>query len=78
MKAAKLLKTNVLVIRYTGQMRQFGADYSDIEAVYLNENSQKVIIILNKHPTSIKSKQNTTLFQALKYNHLQQKVSHNL
>ena len=76
--AAKVLKTNVLVIKYTGLLRQFGEAYCNVDAFYPNANSDKVFIIQHKHPTSVKSKQNTSLFQTLKYNTLQIKVSKRL
>ena len=76
MKAATLLKTNLVVIKHTGNLRKFGDGYCYVDGIYPNPNSEKVIIIFNKHPTSVKSKQNTTLFQALKYGYPQQKVSY--
>ena len=74
--ASEKLATNILVLKYSGQAREFGTNYRNVDAVYPNAKSKKVIVFLNKHPTSTHKKNNTTLFQCLKYNYHQQQVSY--
>ena len=76
MMASQKLDINIIVLKYIGQAREFGLNYSNLDAFYPNANSKKILVILHKHPTSTHKKNNTSLFQCLKYNHIQQQVSY--
>ena len=76
MMASEKLATNILVLKYIGQAREFGANYLNVDALYPNENSKKILVVLNKYPTSTSKRNNTSLFQCLKYNHIHQQVSY--
>ena len=76
MKASQALLTNIIVLKYKGQVREFGENYLNVDAFYPNYKSKKIIIMLHKHPTSTKKNNCVSLFQCLKYNHIHQQVSY--
>ena len=72
-KAAALLKMNIIVLNYVGEKKEFGLQYEHVMAYYLKAHAKRIMIIMHKQPTDVKKPLST--FFVIKYNENEQKVS---